>query len=147
QPGGGRPVVPLRRGADEEAADVLVAVAQFAHIGDLRVVAWGDRWAPERFEDLLGVTVIEPASRGPDRGANRERRQIRQSADVVEMEVGEHDLQLVDPLQKPRIAEQPAGAGADVDHQRAVTVTDQVAGRLPDAGGRSAAAAEDADAG
>jgi len=85
-------MIRLRGGADAEAADLLDALAQLADRDDPRVVARGDRRAAKRLEDPCGVTPVEPAAGRPDRRGNSERAQVRQPADVVEVEVGQDDL-------------------------------------------------------
>src|SRR6185503_15585523 len=87
--------------------------------------------------------VVQPAAGRPDQGLDGEPAQQWQAADVVEVEVGEHDVDAVDALQQGRIVPQPAQAAAGVEQQPPIAGADEQTCRLARARRDAAAAAED----
>ena len=69
--------------------------------------------------------------------------QVGQAGDVVEVEVGEQDVEARDSVEQLGSLDQAADAGAGVDHDRRVAVAQERAGGVPAVGRKPAAAAED----
>jgi hypothetical protein len=84
----------------------------------------------QRLEDRRAVGAVQPCTWGPDRGANREDVQIGQSADVIEVEVREHDVKFGNSVEQAGIGKESACAGADVEQQCSVSVADKDTGCL-----------------
>ena len=78
-------------------------------------------------QQLLCRCLVQRAARAPDGHPVREAEggEVGEPDHVVEMEVGQKDVELLHAVEQPRILDQPADARAGVDQDRAVAVAEQ----------------------
>ena len=103
------------------------------------------RLVRELGEHEPGRRVVEQLARSPQRRllAGADRGQIREPGDVVEVKVGQDDVETHDALEQVRTFDEPADPGARVDHHRRVPVAEQRARRLAAVRGEPATPAKD----
>jgi hypothetical protein len=137
-----RPVPQLSTSSYVEAINGLSPLLQLPDLWQLVRTKWRERRLQEWREELGTGLPVEPLAGPPHRRSPLERGHVREPGHVIEMEMGEDDVQLLRSGEEGRLGHQPVDPRARVDHQGAVPVANEDARRPPLRGGDPAAAAE-----